>query len=215
MRVYGDESGHLRNVLEGDEEVFVVGLVAGERFECQGPATRLTKGTRRSEARWSELTNPEKSDFIDHLDDRSENLQIAYAAPSQREFNELARGWRLYRDTKIEGYDWDLYVQGVLYAAVLEEMFDGRAPDTYIDRLYARQQWEAMTEIIEAHKDSVEVDGSDSQQYAGIQTADCVAGAVRDRKLERQDFLSDFDGDIIDATDSAAQYLETQLQRLD
>lgn len=210
MELYGDESGHLRSLLDGDEDLFVLAVVAGNAECCMRCPKRAVRNvTNIEEARWNDLTATQRRRLVDCLAECEPDLSLGYVAIEQCDLRQLQGHYRLYEgDLK---YDWDLCVIADCYASVVEELLQSEGNYTFtFDRLFSKKMSGRVVEAMHETTPELEICHDDSRKVAGIQTADCFAGAVREDRLREQNWLDEFE-EVSDATKFALATIEDRL----
>lgn len=198
MELFGDESGHLRSLLDGDCNLFVISLVAGDPARCRACPKRAVRNVQDiSEARWCDLTEIQKRRMIDCLVDCGADLSYGYVAIEHADLHDLERHYRLYEDDL--RYAWDLCIIGDCYAELAGQLIDGRASDCRLtfDRFMSQKMSDRIIEVIHETRSDLVVEHGNSRQVGGIQTADCFAGAVREHLQEDEDWLDSFDDNLV------------------
>lgn len=210
MELYGDESGHLRSLLEGEEDLFVLAVVAGDPECCMRCSKRVVRNVKDiEEARWSDMTDTQRRRFIDCLIECEPDMSFGYVAIQQRDLLNLQRYYRLYEDDL--NYAWDLCVIGDCYAELVRQLISNDAnPRFTFDRLFSKKMSDRVVDVIRETTPGLEMNHGNSRQTSGIQTADCFAGAVREHLLEERDWLHKFQG-VTCATNFALAGVERRL----
>lgn len=139
MDLYGDESGHLRSLLGGDCDLFVLALVAGDPIRCQACAKKTVRAVDDiAEAKWNELTDTQKRRFVDCLADATD-LSFGYVAIEPNDLHELEGNYRLYEDDL--RYSWDLCALGDSYAELANQLASTQTNCTLtFDRVFGKKQ---------------------------------------------------------------------------
>lgn len=217
MRLFGDESGHLRSLLDGERDLFVLGVVAGDASHCAGPARQVVRRVRDlEEAKWIDLNSRQKERVVSDFADRSGHVPCGYVALRRRDLLGLPNSYLLYQN---EGFpcDWDLWVMGVGYAELLHALTDGYNHfELTFDRIFQRRQSDEIVEVICDRLPQATVRHSRSHGVRGIQTADCVAGALAEHLRDGTGWLTRLeDVEIVDATDWTLAQLEMKLHDVD
>jgi len=209
MELYGDESGHLRSLLEGNDEIFVLAVVAGDRECCMRCPKRAVRNvTDIEEARWSDLTKTQRRRLVECLVECEPELSFGYVAIEQSDLHDLEGHYLLYEDAL--KYDWDLCVIADSYTSLVGELVRTEPAVFTFDRLISKKMSERVTEVMNQTISSLEIRHDDSRKTTGIQTADCFAGAVREDWLRGAGWLDNFE-DVTDVTDSALATVEKRL----
>jgi len=210
MDLYGDESGHLRSLLQGDDEIFVLAVVAGNREWClRCPKRAVRRVTDIEEAKWSDLTLAQRRRLVDCLVECEPTLSFGYVAIERSDLRQLRRHYRLYEDDLT--YGWDLCVIADCYATLVEALLQGTGTHTFtFDRLFSKKMSAKVVEAMDEMPPELDIHHDDSRKVTGIQTADCLAGAVRDDWLGKQNWIDEF-GTVNDVTDSALATVEKRL----
>lgn len=188
MQAFGDVSGHFKSLIDGHCEVAVVGVVVGDQIAAGRCAKQIVRDVQDiKEAKWNDLTAVQKRRVVECLAD-SDRLQFGYATFTSDDFHTLRDHYLLHQDVCFPP-DWDLALTGYAYGEVL---FEHGAPDESrvvfeFDRVASRPQSEAIADHIETFVPDVNPFIAGSHDSAGIQSADCLAGAVA------EDYKSDTD----------------------
>lgn len=210
MELYGDESGHLRSLLGGDEDLFVLAVVAGSPECCiRCPKRAVRNVTNIEEARWSDLTATQRRRLVDCLVECEPDLSFGYVAIEQNDLHGLQNHYRLYEDDL--RYDWDLCVIADCYASIVGKLLQSSESQTFtFDRLVSKKMSKKVVETMRETIPELEICHDDSRKVTGIQTADCFAGVVRGNRLRDQSWLDEFE-DVSDVTESALATVEERL----
>lgn len=210
MELYGDESGHLRSLLEGDEDLFVLAVVAGKSEDCMRCPKRAVRDvTDIDEARWSDMTDIQRRRLMDCLADYEPDLSFGYVALEQRDLLRLQNYYRLYEDNLTR--DWDLCVIADCYAKLVGELLQIEGNHTFtFDRLFSKKMSGKIVDEMNNMIPELEIRHDDSRRVTGIQSADCLAGAVRDERLRGGDWLDTFER-VTDVTEPALTAVEERL----
>ncbi len=216
MPAFGDESGHLRNLLTGECPRYSLAVVVSDIHTCRGPAKRLVKRVSNlTEAKWNELNALQKRRFWDNLCGR--DVQVAYLSVDRDRLHSMDPDHLLYRDG-LGGFDTDMFTVGVFYAALVNELRLGEqrmGPLTF-DRQIGKRQCDEAASVLKTRAEGVQVAHADSRTEKGIQTADCVAGAVSEHHDEGEAWLGDTGSvSVVDGTDYAMASLEKELAVLE
>jgi hypothetical protein len=210
MELYGDESGHLRSLLEGDEDLFVLAVVVGDPECCVRCPKRTVRDVRNiEEAKWSELTDTQRRRMIECLAGCKPSLSFGYVTIKQSDLLQLQDHYRLYEDDL--RYGWDLCVIADCYASISGELLQGKGAHTFtFDRLFSKKMSERVIDMMTEMTPELEVRHADSRKVTGIQTADCFAGAVREDRLRKQNWLDELE-EVSNVTESALATVEERL----
>lgn len=210
MELYGDESGHLRSLRDGDEDLFVLAVVAGNQECCMRCPKRAVRNvTDIEEARWSDLTTTQRRRLVDCLVECEPDLSLGYVAIEQSDLHRLQGHYHLYGDDL--KYDWDLCVIADCYASIVGELLQSEGSYTFtFDRLFSKKMSQRVVEAMHETIPELEICHDDSRKVTGIQAADCFAGAVREDRLREQDWLDEFE-EVSDVTETALATVEERL----
>lgn len=210
MELYGDESGHLRSLLDGNEDLFVLAVVAGNPECCMRCPKRAVRNvTDIEEARWSDLTATQRRRLVDCLVECEPDLSLGYVAIEQSDLHQLQGHYRLYEEEL--KHDWDLCVIADCYASIVKELLQSKRSHTFtFDRLSSKKMSGKVIEAMHETTPELEIDHDDSRKMTGIQTADCFAGAVREDRLRERNWLDEFE-EVSDVTESALATVEDRL----
>lgn len=216
MEVFGDESGHLRNLLSDNCPQYVLGVVAGDITDCIAcPKKSVRQVGNIAEARWSDLNTTQKRRFIDCLATERTDVTFAYVTFEKSDLVDLEHSYLLHQNDGFP-YDWDLCVTGYAYAELLHhigatELYDCFTFDTFI----SSKQSDRIAHIIQDEEITLPVESGSSRQVKGIQAADCFAGAVSDHHQGDESWLDSINENrIIDATDYALCRIEKELYEI-
>lgn len=193
MELYGDESGHLRSLLKGNEELFVLAVVAGDPECCMRCPKRAVRNVADiEEAKWSDLTDTQRRRMIDCLEECEPDLSFGYVAIEREDLHRLKNHHRLYQNDL--RYDWDLCVVADCYAELVRELAgDGSGCSFVFDRMISRKMSDKVVEVMEETTQEFDISYDNSRKVGGIQTADCFAGAVREHLLGGRSWLDEFE----------------------
>lgn len=218
MQAFGDVSGHLKSVLSKEDPYCVVGVVIGGKI----PAGRCAKKTVRNisdikEAKWRDLLPKQKRRFLERLREEEE-LSFGCAIYDRRSLMGLECYHHLFEDVCFPP-DWDIALKGYAYGEILFE--HGCDQEQYrpfeLDRVASTEQSRAIVHHVRAFVPDIQPSIRASHDSAPIQTADCIAGAIRETKMERGEDWSRLLGDLdLSRCGSAAlAQLENDLHRYD
>jgi hypothetical protein len=191
MYAYGDESGHLRNLLNGNCDVFVLAIVAGEQYDCSAcPKQAVRRITDLEEAKWKNLTTHQKRRVVDCFADQERDLSYGYIALSRSDLQELDESYLLYQDRAFER-DWDLSVIGYGYAHMLKNVISNKVHINFtFDRIFGRAQSNQVAQTIRQTDLSADIQHKSSHSTRGIQAADCIAGLVAEAYRGRSKWIN-------------------------
>lgn len=181
MPYYGDISGSFRGLLNGDCETCVVAIVAGSSIDCQRcPKRSVRRVQDLSEARWNELKYVEKRRFFDCLNDERDAFRLGYGSFTQDQLHSIKNYHRLYQGDAPSG--WDILLKAFAYTEVLMELAtDAKEVVFYPDQFASTPQQEQLETAIEDRLEYVSATTASSKRKTGIQTADCLAGGIREQ----------------------------------
>lgn len=213
VHLYRDESGTLRSVLRGEEEVFVLGVVAGEQFDCAGCAKRAVRDVSDlSEAKWNDLTELQKRRAVDCFREKTD-LSFGYVAIERETLLDL-NGHHLLFQNDVFDTDWDLLTIGHAYRELLDALpvsvtSQGRFR---FDKLASQSISNEVLDLVEARWPDLDVDHGSSRQTRGIQAADCFAGAVAEDIRKNTAWCDTLDSQrIVDASEETLIRLQQLL----
>jgi hypothetical protein len=212
MEVFGDESGGLRNLLNGECSLFVIGVVAGEATDCVSCPKRAIRKTRDlSEAKWNDMRSVQKRRFIDCLVEQSE-IEFGYVALREQNFQGLENCHHIYQNSGFR-FDWDLCVIGYAYSILLQRLPSVDSDHTFtFDKFYQTKQSDQIAAVIEEEMGRTTVTYGSSHQIKGIQAADCFAGAVAEHLRGGTQWLDAIDDiRIYCSTDDILRRIEKEL----
>lgn len=213
MECFGDVSGHFRSLIQQNCEVVVVGLVIGDSVSAgRCPNKTVRNVTDVKEAKWNDLNNVQKRRLIECFRD-NEYLEFGYAKYTDEDLNTLDYNFLLHQDVTFPP-DWDLAITGYSYGEI---MFEYGARDEnrllfHLDHVASRPQTEAVIEHVETFVDITKPFVSSSENTAGVQAADCFAGAVAEDHKGDTDWLSYIEDDrITNVSNYSLSQLENDL----
>lgn len=172
----------LRGVLQGDCEVCVIGVVAGERLDgYRCPKQILRRLTDIPEIKWRDLREPDKRRIFECF--AAEDLQFGYASFTQEHLHSMENYHLLYQNVSFPP-TWDLALAGYAYGEILYELGADEITQSIFecDRISSQNQSQAMIDHIEHFVPSIKTAYKGSRKVPGIQAADCLAGAVAEDK---------------------------------
>lgn len=214
MNVYGDESGHLRNLLNGQCDVFVLAIVAGNEHDCGGcPKRAVRRATDMAEAKWNEMSTNQKRRTLNCFDEADRDLYLGYVTVSREDIEELPHSYRIHQGRAFR-IDWDLAVIAHGYARLLGDISkhaDSELRFTF-DRLFKKKQSDEIAALIEEERPGTEISHGSSRQIRGIQAADCLAGAVSEMYRNDQNWFQHFETELHCKTNELKRTLSDQLQ---
>ncbi|WP_159076949.1 DUF3800 domain-containing protein [Halococcoides cellulosivorans] len=213
MDLFGDESGTLRSVLNGRDEICVVAVVGGDRMDCiRCPKKAVRRVRDVTEARWSDLMDDQKRRVLDCME--AEDLQFGVCRITTDALHNLSHSYKLHQDRLSPA--WDLVLKGDAYAELVAAIDSGAQRSRFrFDMVSDRSNAESIVEIVESGTE-VDADWGNSRQIKGIQAADCLAGATADHVRHGEDWIDRISTDrIVDRTDAALERLEMALESTD
>lgn len=210
---FGDASGHLRGVLNGDCEVYVAAVVSGDRMRCGKCAKQAVRRIGDlTEAKWNSLKETPKRRLVDCLAEQ-ESVSLGFARFTRENLQTLDKYHLLYQDVSFPP-DWDLALEGYAYGEILYEMGakSDRRPIFEFDRVSSKEQSRAVRNHVEEFVPDTNTFFDGSRQNNGIQTADCLAGAVAEDFKSDTEWLSRIDDNrITDCSNFSLIQLEQRL----
>lgn len=210
MDLFGDESGTLRSVLSGREEICVIAVVGGDQMDCaRCPKKAVRRVPDVTEARWSDLMDDQKRRVLDCL--QAEDLQFGVCRITPDALNRLTDAYKLHQDCLSPA--WDLVLKGYAYAELVAAIDSGGQRSRFrFDMVSDRSNAESIVEIVTSET-NVDADYGNSRQIKGIQAADCIAGATADRVRHDEDWIDRIADDrIVDRTDATLERLKMDLE---
>lgn len=216
MDCFGDASGHLRGVLQGDCEVYVAAVVAGDRIGCGRCPKRIVRRINNfSEAKWSNFEETQKRRLMDCFAENS-HLRFGYAAFTRDQLETLTYAYLLYQGVDFPPA-WDLALEGYAYGEILFELGareDGRVQFEF-DRIASRKQSEAVAEHVQHFVPQTRTFITGSRQSHGVQAADCLAGAVAEDFRSGTTWLDHLaDHDVVECSHTSLIQLEKDLSNV-
>lgn len=196
MKIYGDESGHLRSLLNGQCDIFVLATVAGDEYDCGScPKRAVRRITDLEEAKWNDMSENQKRRTIDCFSETDQELRFAYITLTLEDIQDLSNSYLIHQERAFD-IDWDLAVIGHAYAQLLADFSGAINPDFIFDRLFKQKQSDQIATVIEQNCTGVGVSHQSSHQVRGIQAADCIAGAISETCQFKHDWLGHLDAEI-------------------
>ncbi len=194
VRLFGDASGDLKALLQGDEEIYVAAVVAGEIHDCRRCAKRAVgQADDIPEARWNDMIDKQKRRLFDKLSDS--NLNLGIARVRYHGLTQLDGQHQLY-NAQFD-IDWDLALEARAYAEIVDRLADERHARLVFDRVNSPSQSDQVVSRAEELLNSVDVSFEGSRHEKGIQTADCLAGAAAEDERHNTDWLNQIAEDRI------------------
>jgi len=216
MDAFGDASGDLRGLLNGDCEVYVAAVVAGDRMACGRCAKKAVRQIDDiAEAKWNDLLPKQKRRLFECFAD-NDYLEFGYAVFTAEQLQSLRLSHLLYQDVHLPP-DWDLALEGYAYGELLFELGakDERTVFAF-DRVASTPQSEAVEEHVQHFVENAMTDYVGSRRSSGVQSADCFAGAVAEDIKSDTDWLSYIDDEnIYEQTHMSLVQLEHRLEEFD
>lgn len=207
MDYFGDVSGHLHGLLHGDCDACVFGVVGGDRIAAgRCPKQAIRRADDIPEARWNDMPEVQKRRFFDCLIDQQDMLTYGYAVIRQEHLETLDKYHLLYQDVEFD-IDWDLAFTGYVYGEILFEMNaqEDRRPTFTFDRVASKKQCEQVVEHLQEFISNVKPFYAGSRQEYGIQTADCLAGAIAEDERKGTNWREQLDdGNVVENAKSTA-----------
>jgi len=194
MQGYGDVSGHFRNLIRGECDVVVVGVVFGDMIQAPRCAKKTVRNVQNvEEAKWSDLTNVQKRRFIDCLVEY-DDTEFGYAKFTRENLRSLKHQYLLYDDVSFPP-DWDLALTGYAYGEILFEKGarDEDRVNFEFDHVASMNQSTDIAHHIEEFVPGSAPRYNSSHRSQGIQTADCFAGAVAEDHKRDTNWVAEID----------------------
>ena len=187
---YGDISGSFKGLLSGETEVCVAVIVGGARDDCLRCPKRTVNNVQDiSEARWYDLMETQKRRFIDCIRENRDCLMAGYATIRVGDLKRLSTWYKLYPPNEVQV--WPVLVRSFAYFEIFNAIADTQERSRfYPDRFHSQPQQKLMEEELSERLPQLEVSASGSRQRQGIQTADCIAGAIREQQIGRNEWES-------------------------
>lgn len=210
MQGFGDVAGHFRNLINGECDVVVVGVVFGDTIQAGRCAKQTVRNVKDvEEAKWTQLTDVQKRRFIDCLVDNNDT-DLGYAKFTREQLQTLTDQYLLYQDVSFPP-DWDLALTGYAYGEVLFENGANDEGHVYFefDHVASKNQSRDIADHIEEFVPDSNPKYNSSHASQGIQAADCFAGAVAEDHKDGTDWLDPIDRDRI-TNCSAASLLQLE-----
>jgi hypothetical protein len=217
MDYFGDESGHLRSVLQQEAEVCVIAVVGGDRVSCSRcPKQAVRNVTDIDEAKWNDLLETQKRRLFECFAE-NDHLQFGYARFTREQLKSVNNDYLLFQDVDLPPA-WDLALSGYAYGEILFDMgaLDERRSVFCFDRISSQKQCEAVADHVSEIVPDTKVTYEGSKQVDGIQAADCLAGAVAEDYKRDTDWLGYLDDeDVVQANYMSLAKLEADLHGYD
>lgn len=169
----------------------MIAVVAGDRLAASRCSKRAVRNIQDiSEAKWADFTRVQKRRLMECLQEQN-HLSYGYSTFDKRHLHSLENYHLLYDDVSFPP-DWDLALIGYAYGEILFELgaLDDNLPVFSFDRVASQNQSDAIVEHVHQFVPRTDVFYEGSRQSYGIQTADCIAGAVREDITRGSDWLS-------------------------
>jgi len=219
MQGFGDVAGHFRNLLTGECDVVVVGVVFGDLIAGARCANKTVRNVRDvEEAKWSALTDVQKRRFIECLAGMDpDQIQFGYAKFTRPQLRTLTDQYLLYQNVSFPP-DWDLALTGYAYGEIL---FDNWAEDESrmvleFDHVASQKDSDKIVRKMKEYVPEATTHYKSSHSTPGIQTADCFAGAVAEDHKDGTDWLDQLGrSDITESHTSTLTKLENDLHNYD
>jgi hypothetical protein len=217
VHYFGDVSGHLRNLLTGECEVCVFGVVGGDTVSAGKCAKHAVRNiTDISEAKWNDLTDVQKRRFFDCLRDQDDLVEYGYSIVTRDHLHSMESYHLLYGDADLT---WDLAFTGYVYGEILYEMGapDERRAIFTFDRVASKKQSDTIADHLSDFIPDVQVLFEGSRQSHGIQTADCLAGGIAEDEKSTTEWMTQLDDDSVTKgmNSAALAHLEKSLTDID
>jgi hypothetical protein len=176
VRYFGDASGDLRGLRDQNCQVYVVSVVRGEVHECRRCAKRTVQQVENvPEAKWNNLREVQKRRAFDIL--AESDLDFGIAKITWVELHQLDDAYLLHEGRFRR--DWDIALEARAYAEIVSMLgTESTQIDFTFDRVASASQSDDIVEWIKQINPQIFPDFTGSRQEHGIQTADCLAGAV-------------------------------------
>lgn len=216
MQGYGDVSGHFRNLLTGQCDVVVVGVVFGDQIKagrCARKAVRRVQDI--DEAKWRDLTEVQKRRVIECFADN--DLEFGCAKFTRERLQRVTDQYLLYQDVCFPPR-WDLALTGYAYGEILFEKGarDAKRVIFTFDQVASNNQSKALANHIQDFVPGAQPIIGSSHQQRGIQSADCFAGAVAEDHNRGTSWIDSIDeARILECSHTTLVQLENDLHRYD
>lgn len=211
MKYFGDASGHLRNLLHGECEVYVAGVVGGDPNDClRCPKRAVRRVSDIDEARWADLQDVQKRRLFDCFVES--DISFGYVKITAQQLQQLEHSYLLYQNVSFPP-DWDLAVEAHAYAEILRRLtsIDRETFEFVFDRIIANKQSNAVANQIEQIVGDVSASFISSHSSHGVQAADCFAGAVAEDHKSDTARIEQVDQDTAVPSQSVLSRLEERL----
>jgi hypothetical protein len=182
---YGDISGDFRGLLNDSRCEFCIVVVAGGRSDdcIRCPKRTVRRIETLDEAHWSDLEPVEKRRFVDCLFEICDEVHLGYALITERDIQRLPCSYRIYQNSVTPA--WDIALRAFAYTEILFEWVEQYdSIQFYPDRFAAPTQRETLVDLTTDILTEATVQTGSAKQRQGIQLADCIAGAIRDERLD-------------------------------
>ncbi len=216
MDAFGDASGDLRGVLNGDCEVYVAAVVAGDRMSCGRCAKKAVRNIDDiPEAKWNDLMPKQKRRLFECFAD-NEHLEFGYAKFTQEQLQSLRLSHLLYQNVNLppDGTSRLKDMRTVNCCSRWVRLKNIRCSRSIASHLKTQSQ--AVEDHVHHFVENAMTDHVGSRQSPGVQSADCFAGAVAEDIKKGTDWLSYIDDDkIYEETHMSLLQLEQRLEEYD
>lgn len=188
MPYYGDISGSLKGLISGDDELCVAAIVGGDVDDCcRCPKQTIRNVADIEEARWYNLLDTQKRRFVDCLRSNRKCLDAGYAKIRERDLQKLSGSYKIYQPDYIP--EWPILFRSDIYFEILNSLTDTNSRDWfYPDRIHSPKQCELLEDELNEYLPQFNISTACSRQKKGIQTADCLAGSIRETEIGRTDW---------------------------
>lgn len=217
MYAFGDESGNFRAVLGGDaEEVFTLGVLVGGQHECGGCAKRAVRRAKTmDEAKWTDMSRVQKRRAVECLNETDRNLRFGYIVCDQQRLTSLRYDYELYNEANIDVAADVAYIS-VGYSFILRDILaETEGVNFTFDQFYSPPQSNAIERLVDREVELRSIEYGSSHSVRGIQSADCIAGAVSETHRGGNDWEEAFSEERShDCTEAFHTYLDRWLSEL-
>lgn len=193
MRYFGDESGNFNQAATDQNDVFAMAVIGGESPHPSRCPKYAIRESNKQEAKWNDLTEWEKSRFVNCLDDLDKPISIAHFTLTYDDIRLIPVNYELYSDNGGVEPNMALDVKGIGYGCLLAQLDAAEKKISHFtfDQVISTRQSRRIDNRLTKKVVLDEVSFANSRMTTGIQAADCIAGAAREDRLKGTNWLSE------------------------